>query len=159
MLDLQDDAATCHHLDLVLFGEFHSQRVHLGAADGDYEMVEDTCFLSRNDHLDDVVHHDLLPAVHVGCDLLVVLYGGLILELHFRDLVTFGLEKLAYASETASLEIPLGWENHHYLARELQRLAYSAEQDHHLDPPSSIFCISIDGFETKSLPVFDLFPS
>jgi hypothetical protein len=29
----------------------------------------------------------------------------------------------------------------------------------HLDPSSSIFCISTGDFETKSLPVFDLFPS
>ena len=140
MLDLQDDAATCHHLDLVLFGEFHSQGVHLGAADGDYEMVVDTCFLSQDDHLDDVDHHDLLLEDRVGCDLKVGLYGGLILELHFRDLVTFDLETLACASETASLETPLVVENHHHLAREPQRQAYSVELGH-LDPSSSTSCI------------------
>ena len=78
MLDLPDDAVTCRRLDLVWFGGFHTQDVHLDVADGDYEKVGDTYFLSRGDHLDDVVHHVLLGA-HVDYDLLVVLCDGLIL--------------------------------------------------------------------------------
>ena len=78
MLDLPDDEVTCHHLDLVLFGGFHTQDVRLDAADGDYEMVGDTYSLSLGDHLDDAVPHVLLLEVHVDCDLLVVLYDGLI---------------------------------------------------------------------------------
>ena len=125
MLDLLDDAVTYHHLDLVLFGEFHIRGAHLDAADGDCEMVVDTCFLSRDDHLDDVARHDLHPEARVGCDLLVVLYGGLILELRFRGPATFGPGMSAYASETASLGNHLVVEIHHHLAGAgLQRLAY-----------------------------------
>jgi hypothetical protein len=65
--------------------------------------------------------------------------------------VTFGLETLAYASETASLEIPLVVEIPHHLVKLPLQLAFPVEQVH-LDPSSSIFCISTGDFETKSLP-------
>lgn len=45
---------------------------------------------------------------------------------------------------------------HRHLARAaLRRLTYPVEQGH-LDPSSSIFCISTGDFETKSLPEFGL---
>ena len=148
MLDLLGDGATCHLLDLVWFGEFHNQDVPLG---GDYEMVVDTYFLSQDGHLDDAALREVLPEVHVGCGLLVVLYGGLMQELHFHGPVTFGLVTLVCASETASSEILRVVEILHLAKVGLQRLAYSVEQGH-LALSSSTFCISTVYFETKFLP-------
>ena len=138
MLDLLGDGATCHLLDLVWFGEFHNQDVPLG---GDYEMVVDTYFLSQDGHLDDAALHEVLPEVHVGCGLLVVLYGGLMQELHFHGPVTFGLVTLVCASETASSEILLVAEILLHLAMvALQKLAYLVERVHQV-LSSSAFCI------------------
>ena len=138
MLDLLGDGATCHLLDLVWFGEFHNQDVPLG---GDYEMVVDTYFLSQDGHLDDAALREVLPEVHVGCGLLVVLYGGLMQELHFHGPVTFGLVTLVCASETASSEILLVAEIHLHLAMvALQKLAYLVERVHQV-LSSSAFCI------------------
>ena len=149
MLDLLGDGATCHLLDLVWFGEFHNQDVPLG---GDYEMVVDTYFLSQDGHLDDAALREVLPEVHVGCGLLVVLYGGLMQELHFHGPVTFGLVTLVCASETASSEILLVAEILLHLAMvALQKLAYLVEQVHQV-LSSLTFCISTVDFETKFLP-------
>ena len=138
MLDLLGDGATCHLLDLVWFGEFHNQDVPLG---GDYEMVVDTYFLSQDGHLDDAALREVLPEVHVGCGLLVVLYGGLMQELHFHGPVTFGLVTLVCASETASSEILLVAEILlHPAMVALQKLAYLVEQVHQV-LSSSAFCI------------------
>ena len=102
-MDLQGDVVTYHHLDLVWFGVYHNQGVPPGAADGDYERVGDTFALILDELLDDVdLHGHLLLEAHEGCGLWAVLYGGLIRELRSRDRVTFGLEMLVYASETAS---------------------------------------------------------
>ena len=148
MLDLLGDEVTYHLLDLVLFGEFHTQDAHLG---DDYEMVVDIYYRDLGDHLDDAALRVLLGA-HAGCDLLVVLYGGLMQELHFHGPVTFGLVTLVCASETASSEIPLVVEILPHLAKvDLQRLAYSVELGH-LVLSSLTFCISTVYFETKFLP-------
>ena len=136
MLDLLGDEVTCHLLDLVLFGEFHTQDGLLG---GDYEMVVDTYFLSRDGHLDDAVLH-VLPEAHAGCDLLVVSYGGLTQEPHFHGQVTFGLVTLVCASETASSEILRVVEILHLAMVALQKLAYLVEQVHQV-LSSSAFCI------------------
>jgi hypothetical protein len=66
-------------------------------------MVGDTFALILDELLDDVdLHGHLLLEAHEGCGLWAVLYGGLIREPHSGDRVTFGLEMLVYASETAS---------------------------------------------------------
>ena len=137
MLDLLGGEVTYPLLDLVLFGEFHTQDAHLG---DDYEMVVDIYYRDLGDHLDDAALRVLLGA-HAGCDLLVVLYGGLMQELHFHGPVTFGLVTLVCASETASSEILLVAEIHLHLAMvALQKLAYLVEQVHQV-LSSSAFCI------------------
>ena len=138
---------TCHLLDLVLFGEFHTQDAHLG---DDYEMVGGIYYRDRDGHLDDAALH-VLPGAHAGCDLLVVLYGGLMQVRHFHGPATFGLVTLVCASETASSEILRVVEILHLAKVGLQRLAYSVEQGH-LALSSSTFCISTVYFETKFLP-------
>ena len=138
MLDLLGGEVTYHLLDLVLFGEFHTQDAHLG---DDYEMVVDIYYRDLGDHLDDAALREVLPEVHVGCGLLVVLYGGLMQELHFHGPVTFGLVTLVCASETASSEILLAAEILLHLAMvALQKLAYLVEQVHQV-LSSSAFCI------------------
>ena len=145
MLDLRDDEVTCHLLDLVLFGEFHTQDGLLG---GDYEMVVDTYFLSRDGHLDDAA----LLVVRAGYDLLVVSYGGLTQEPHFHGQVTFGLVTLVCASETASSEIlQVAVILPHLAMVALQRLAYLVELVRQV-LSSLTFCISTVDFETKFLP-------
>ena len=154
MLDLLGGEVTYHLLDLVLFGEFHTQDGLLG---GDYEMVVDTYFLSRDGHLDDVALH-VLPEVHAGCDLLVVSYGGLTQEPHFHGQVTFGLVTLVCASETASSEIlQVAVILPHLAMVALQRLAYLVELVRQV-LSSLTFCISTVDFETKFLPeiIYDI---
>ena len=135
MLDLLGDEVTYHLLDLVLFGEFRTQDGLLG---GDYEMVVDTYFLSRDGHLDDAALH-VLPVAHAGCDLLVVSYGGLTQEPHFHGQVTFGLVTLVCASETASSEILQVVEEILLAMVALPRLAYLVEQVHQVLSSSAFY--------------------
>ena len=151
MLDLLGDEVTYHLLDLVLFGEFHTQDGLLG---GDYEMVVDTYFLSQDGHLDDAA----LLVVREGYDLLVVSYGGLTQEPHFHGQVTFGLVTLVCASETASSEIlQVAVILPHLAMVALQRLAYLVELVRQV-LSSLTFCISTVDFETKFLPeiIYDI---